>query len=395
MSSSSEPADVRTLNCFVIGPIGNRHALPGSEERQTYEEAIQVLEEVIEPACKAVGLEPVRADGLARAGEIPDQVFRRLRDDDVVIADLTGANANVMYELGLRHTQNKLTLQVGEFGRLPFDVNVIRTVQFSRSPNGLIKARDELVAMLETGLAGEYDLVSATRVWTEVAGRPIETEQPEEETAEDTSAGETDDPPGFVDLLAAGEDGQDRLSAAADEMSASMEAMGELAVQSTARMTESDARGRGMKGRLALTIEFATDLSKIAEEFEASVDDYVRAMADVSAANLAIIEQLEADPSQVQEAMDWAQMVRRLAATSRETLSSVSEFAATLNQNAKLARALRQPTDKIVRGLNAMADATGVMDEWDRRLQALGVPVPPPEWNLPEDSREDEPESAA
>src|SRR5262249_62069791 len=79
-----------------------------------------------------------------------------------------GANPNVMYELGLRHTRNKLTVQLGEYSRLPFDVNVIRTVMFSRSENGLINARKELQQLLETGLADEWDPVSATRVWNDL-----------------------------------------------------------------------------------------------------------------------------------------------------------------------------------------------------------------------------------
>src|SRR4051794_24071560 len=166
MTSPEEPDSVQSsLTCFVIGPIGNRHASHGSPEKETYEESLRVMEEVIQPACARVGLTPVRADGLARAGEITEQIFHRLREDDVVIADLTGANANVMYELGLRHTRDKLTVQIGEFGRLPFDVNVIRTIQFSRSPVGLINARDELIQVLEAGLAGEFDPVTATRVW--------------------------------------------------------------------------------------------------------------------------------------------------------------------------------------------------------------------------------------
>src|SRR3954466_6599644 len=92
------------LTCFVIGPIGNRLAAVGTPERETYEESLRVMAEVIEPACGRLGITAVRADGLARAGELTEQIFRRLRDDDIVIADLTGANANVMYELGLRHT---------------------------------------------------------------------------------------------------------------------------------------------------------------------------------------------------------------------------------------------------------------------------------------------------
>ena len=76
-------------------------------------------ENVFEPACQRFGMQPLRADKLPQPGEITDQVFGLLRDADVVIADLTGGNANVMYELGLRHTKDKLTVHIGEYERLP------------------------------------------------------------------------------------------------------------------------------------------------------------------------------------------------------------------------------------------------------------------------------------
>lgn len=72
---SQEATATRPTTCFVIGPIGNKFAPLGSEDRVAYEEALQVWEEVIQPACTQVGLEPVRADGLARAGEITEQIF--------------------------------------------------------------------------------------------------------------------------------------------------------------------------------------------------------------------------------------------------------------------------------------------------------------------------------
>jgi hypothetical protein len=203
------------LTCFVVGPIGNRLAAAGTPDRETYEDSLRVMEEVIAPACAHHGLEPVRADNLARAGEITEQIFRRLREDDVVIADLTGANANVMYELGLRHTRDKLTVQIGEYGRLPFDINTIRTIQFSRSAMGLINARDELIEVLAAGLAGDYDQVTATRIWTELglgaednatAGEAA----PTEETAADEATDGADER-GFLDIMADSEEQQEEL----------------------------------------------------------------------------------------------------------------------------------------------------------------------------------------
>jgi hypothetical protein len=370
----------------VIGPIGNRLAAHGTPERLAYEEAIEALEEVILPACDAVGLNPVRADGLGRAGEIPDQVFRRLRDDDVVIADVSGANANVMYELGLRHTRHKLTVQIGEFSRLPFDLNVIRTVMFSRSQTGLIKARDELIQVLSAGLVGEYDPVTATRVWNEEREPDRVAPAADDADTEPIEAGsnDDDDPPGFVDLVAAAEDGQERVTAALNAIGELIQELGEVATASSAEMEESDARGRGMKGRLAVTVKYAGHLSEIAEQVESLVTEYVDAMEDVSAGNLAILTRLAMDPSQLAEAESYGLVTRALARTARESLAELSVMTDAMKEGGKMSRVLRAPTNKLVGALEAFARATAAIDQWDRKLQELGVAVPPPDWEPPE-----------
>jgi hypothetical protein len=94
------------MRCFVIGPIGNRFEPIGSPGREIYEDALEIFERVIQPACSRFSLDPVRADQIAATGEITEQVYRHLFEDEVVIADVSGGNQNVMYELGLRHTRN-------------------------------------------------------------------------------------------------------------------------------------------------------------------------------------------------------------------------------------------------------------------------------------------------
>jgi len=159
------PATPTSSKAFVIGPIGDKDAEDGSPARTAYEEGIQVFEEVICPSCTAFGLEAMRADMISRAGEIPEQIFRQLRDCPVVIADLTGANPNVMYELGLRHTTGRVTIQIGEKGRLPFDVAAIRTIMFRRTEGGLVQARKDLSKALAANLDSGGDPVAATRIW--------------------------------------------------------------------------------------------------------------------------------------------------------------------------------------------------------------------------------------
>lgn len=384
-SDDGTPLDRAKLRCFVIGPIGNKLADLGSDARRTYEEALEVYAEVVEPACESVGLvAPVRADGLARAGEITDQIFRRLRDDDVVIADLTGANANVMYELGLRHSKNWFTAQIGEYGRLPFDINVVRTVMFSRSPMGLINARRELEEILQAGLLGEYDPVSATRVWMETAPAtlplpPAAPSQTAELAADNVAEEQTpDDVPGLIDLVASAEDSFDAFSDSVTGISAVVKALGDLAGTTTNEIAQSDARGGGMRGRLTVATRYADGLAKHAEDLEALVEQYEQACSAVSGGTLAMIEVLEGDPAQLDEpeVEQYAAAIRSLARATRESLRSLSGMTASMMDNAKMSRVMRAPTRRVTSALDRFGATSQIIDEWDRRLQALGVPAP-------------------
>ena len=100
MARSSESS--ASLKAFVIGPIGDPAANLGSAARVAYEDALEVLETVIRPACEAHDIEVIRADLISKSGEITDQIYRALRDTFLVIADLTGANPNVSARVG-RH----------------------------------------------------------------------------------------------------------------------------------------------------------------------------------------------------------------------------------------------------------------------------------------------------
>lgn len=371
--TAASKSAVRNKTCFLIGPIGNKFAPHGSTLRETYEEALGVWEEVVRPACEAVGLDPVRADGLAKAGEITEQIFRRLLTDDVVIADLTGANPNVMYELGLRHTRNLLTIQIGEFGRLPFDINTIRTVMFSRSAHGLVQARRDLVEVLTLGLLDQYDAVTATRVWNELPATALP-DAPKVQEAETPPA----DEPGFVDTVVAGEVSLNLIASILASIGEETTGLGGLAEEATNAMSKSDARGAGMAGRLNVLTKFAGQLEAMAPRLKEKVDHYTSEMNRVDLMILALISQLEQSPTQLEDegVLKGATTIRAFASVSREALEKMSGMVASMRANAKLARVVREPTRRVAGELDRFQEATAVTDEWDRRLQALGVPSP-------------------
>jgi hypothetical protein len=71
----------------------------------------------------------LRADELPQPGSISHQVIKWLYDADLVVADLTGLNANVIYELAIRHSFNKVAIHlIDKAPTIPFDLKDERTI---------------------------------------------------------------------------------------------------------------------------------------------------------------------------------------------------------------------------------------------------------------------------
>jgi hypothetical protein len=78
-----------------------------------------------------LGYKPLRADRIHKAGHINAQVLAYIADAPLAVADLTGLNPNVMYELAVRHASGRPVCQLASSETtLPFDISGLRTVFF-------------------------------------------------------------------------------------------------------------------------------------------------------------------------------------------------------------------------------------------------------------------------
>lgn len=130
--------------CFVIAPIGEE----GSEVRRRSD---QVLKHIIAPAANECDYEAIRADRISEPGMITSQVIQHILEDPLVIADLTGRNPNVFYELAIRHAVRKPVVQVIQIGEpIPFDVAQSRTIQVDHHDlDSVANCRDQLVKQIQ------------------------------------------------------------------------------------------------------------------------------------------------------------------------------------------------------------------------------------------------------
>jgi len=113
-----------------------------------FSEAMNRVHDAIESAFLECDLKPVRGDDLyaanAHQAKIIDQVWSAMCAAELVLADCTGRNPNVMYELGMAHTLGKPVLLLAQSqDDIPFDVGHLRFVLYS--PDDLERLQLEIV----------------------------------------------------------------------------------------------------------------------------------------------------------------------------------------------------------------------------------------------------------
>ncbi|MGB8192869.1 MAG: TRAFs-binding domain-containing protein [Chitinophagaceae bacterium] len=139
--------------CFIIMPFGKKKYKPRGEEQLVEIDFDEVYTQIIEPAVTQAGMLPVRADREKTRGIIHKPMFERIILSDYVVADVTGANANVYYELGIRHAVKPYTTITifASNSELPFDLGPVRTIPYQFSEQNIID-KDAVAKNIADGL---------------------------------------------------------------------------------------------------------------------------------------------------------------------------------------------------------------------------------------------------
>lgn len=358
-----------SMKAFVIGPIGDKDADDGSSARTAYEEGIQIFEDVIAPACTAFGLEALRADMISRTGEIPEQIFRQLRDCPFVIADLTGANPNVMYELGLRHTTGKVTIQIGEKGRLPFDVAAIRTIMFKRTEAGLVQARKDLSKSLAANLDTGGDPVTATRIWFEAPSLEHRDVQPQ--TDDLSNAAEVEEAPGFLELLAEMETGTQSLAQTMVAITSIIEDISAAYTQATASVQQADVRGDGAVVRLAIAELTATKLNQQATRLEVVSGEFARTVDRIEPGIEYLLGRLVNEPDQLTAVPEFPLQIKNLCDAARSSIGGSDSMRLNVIEIGKASRSLKRAGDRLAPSFKRFSETAGRIAGWSSLLGEL------------------------
>ena len=111
-----------TDTCFVV--------MPFSDPIGGYYDSLY------KPAIEKAKLKPDRADSdIYGTGKIIDQIWKGINNARVLLAELTGRNANVLYELGLAHALHKPVVLICAKANeedVPFDLRHVRAIYYDK-----------------------------------------------------------------------------------------------------------------------------------------------------------------------------------------------------------------------------------------------------------------------
>jgi hypothetical protein len=157
--------------CFFVTPIGHAN----SPERKRADNIKRyILNDALSRKFRVV-----RADELPQPGSISHQVIKMLYFADLVVADLTGTNPNVVYELAVRHAFNKISIHlIDKAEQIPFDLKDERTIVFDLSdPDSVNDCKVELSKVVKEMEKRKFEYSSPVfRVLGVAAATPEEKE---------------------------------------------------------------------------------------------------------------------------------------------------------------------------------------------------------------------------
>lgn len=128
--------------CFVISPIDKEY----SDIRKNSD---KLYNHILKPVIEKLGYEITRSDKISQPGMITTQILSYVINSELVIADLSEYNANVFYELAIRHATKKHYIQVIRRGYdIPFDLKNTRTIFYDFDIEEAENAKTKLEELL-------------------------------------------------------------------------------------------------------------------------------------------------------------------------------------------------------------------------------------------------------
>jgi len=111
----------------------------------------------IRSAAQKMNLTVARGDDFFTAKSVMSDIWNAMNSCRLVIADCTGRNPNVFYEMGMAHTLGKPVILISQNKEdIPFDIQHIRYLIYEFTPRGMMEFEKNLTATIQSELEDEF-----------------------------------------------------------------------------------------------------------------------------------------------------------------------------------------------------------------------------------------------
>lgn len=342
----------------------------------------------IRDTMKGAGFDVQRSDDIQNQRNILQDIIESIISSDLIIADLTGGNENVFYELGIAHALKRpVILITQELEDIPFDLQSYRVIRYSTHFNEIDNAIKQLQEYASNFLKGE------TYFGNPFSDFQIHQQNMQEETTEPgytpkevvekkgAEIVEERDDRGFLDHVADLDEGFTTLSELIENVSDGMNRMNSSMNEKSSKLesAESPAHARNISRSIAKEIEdFAESLAvtnlkynEIALRTENSMEFVVQffgvlAQDDPMKAREMVVTQIEP----LNEMLEAATSGRKAFSQLANTMETIPKIERHLNRAIiKSVKQVKQLADNID---VTIASTSRAIDVGERILKELG-----------------------
>ena len=325
-------------NAFVIMPFD--------------EDFDSVYTHFIRPVLEAAGYQVERADDIASQQSILKDILNSIRQDDLIIADLTSLNPNVFYELGIAHAlQKRVILLTQNIDEVPFDLKPYRLLEYSLNFMKIEEAKKTLKNFAEGARAGTLEFGNPVTDFIASNGSAARMPSTEKEGPQGESS-ESD--MGFLDYQVAWMEGNERITEILNGVTAEMEsytqyvlgATEEIAVVNSNPNQYSPRTARGIMRQMAERVtKFNSSLSEANAEYSGVLLENEDALEAIVAFSL------ENQDTPEPEWNEFYSILYNFEATAAEARDACVTFAGNMDQvpkmEARLSRALARGSEEL------------------------------------------------
>lgn len=339
---------------FVVLPFDDEHT--------------EIYEDNIKPVYEDHGYEVSKADTADSQRNILEDIVAGISNANLVIADLTGLNLNVFYEVGISHGLGVPTvLLTQDLEEVPFDLNAYYTIEYSRDYKDMEELVSELDDIAEKHLENEIDFESPVSDFADISVSQMPVAGIE--TSEETDADELE--MGVLDYAVEAEDRRSTLEQNLEHIISETGDLESQMVDLTSRINSIAEEQNQVSPKRAnrLAREAADEIESYTDSIDDRVDNLEDDLSFMMESMETFVEFSDMDNEEHRNALEEHQNeIREFRTETSNAIDGVEEFKGEITQLRGISRKLTQACN----GLSSiLSDLIDTLTEANARADRL------------------------